>query len=274
MLLGLQQVVAGLQVQPKLRLHSEEAAEPKSRVRGNCPLSVNNLSYAALGYADILRQAILGDLHRFQELLFSRPKQTRASGSGSFPMASHPDAVNAPGNAAPERHGPSAQLSITVFILPVLWWGWNDPISYDNPVPQQVFLMYYLVDTDRHNGCLRLISGSHVKRHPMHDAVPDAHTNALREMEDPGSPVYRMVDEAIDVPVKAGNLVIADSRMLHAAWPNCTARRRTLVLLWHDCFPFPSVPSWWEGEVPEEFANPDPGIVVERTRTPGKFLTT
>ena len=42
------------------------------------------------------------------------------------------------------------------------WWGWNDPISYE-PLPQQVFLMYYLVDTSRENGCLRLIEGSPLK---------------------------------------------------------------------------------------------------------------
>ena len=51
------------------------------------------------------------------------------------------------------------------------WWGWNDPVSYE-PLPQQVFLMYYLVDTSRENGCLRLIEGSHLKRHPLHDLAP------------------------------------------------------------------------------------------------------
>ncbi len=87
------------------------------------------------------------------------------------------------------------------------WWGWNHPVSYDDPVPQQVFLMYYTVDTAPGNGCLRLIPGSHLIRHRLHDAVPDPHTDALREMEDPRSLVYQTVDEAVDVPVRAGDLV-------------------------------------------------------------------
>ena len=56
------------------------------------------------------------------------------------------------------------------------WWGWNDISSY-TPIPQQLFLMYYLVDTSSHNGCLRLLRGSHL-HHQMHDTVPDAHTEA------------------------------------------------------------------------------------------------
>ena len=45
--------------------------------------------------------------------------------------------------------------------------------------------------------------------------------------------------DAIDVPLKAGDLIIADARLLHAAWPNQTAQRRTLVLAWHGVFPVP-----------------------------------
>ena len=113
------------------------------------------------------------------------------------------------------------------------WWGWNHPVSYGDPVPQQVFLMYYTVDTAPGNGCLRLIPGSHLVRHPMHDAVPDAHTNALREMDDPRSPVYREVEAAVDVPVRAGDLVIGDSRLLHSAHANGSAERRTVITLWY-----------------------------------------
>ena len=56
---------------------------------------------------------------------------------------------------------------------PPLYWHqdgvlWEHPISYTNQ-PQQYFLMYYLVDTNIHNGCLRLIPGSHLKRHALHD---------------------------------------------------------------------------------------------------------
>ena len=63
------------------------------------------------------------------------------------------------------------------------WWGWNHPVSYGDPVPQQVFLMYYTVDTTPGNGCLRLIPGSHLERHPMHDAVPDAYGGGAEPIE-------------------------------------------------------------------------------------------
>ena len=90
------------------------------------------------------------------------------------------------------------------------WWGWNDPISYTD-VPQQLFLMYYLVDTRIENGCLRVIAGSHRKRHPMHDVVHTAHTDELRRATDPSHPVYQPIPEDQAVPVRAGDLVIGDS---------------------------------------------------------------
>lgn len=112
------------------------------------------------------------------------------------------------------------------------WWGWNDPCSY-TPLPQQLFLMYYLVDTEPHNGCLRLLRGSHRKRHPMHDTVPDAHTEELRRVADPAHPAYQALPDEVDVPVRAGDLVIGDSRLLHAAHANSSAARRTVVTLWY-----------------------------------------
>jgi hypothetical protein len=116
------------------------------------------------------------------------------------------------------------------------WWGWNDPISY-LPMPQQTFLMYYLVDTTIQNGCLRLIEGSHIKRHPLHDVVPDAHTDALRRVADPDHPAYQSHEGEVNVPVKAGDLVVGDSRLLHSAHANKTDHRRTVITLWyHPCF--------------------------------------
>ena len=112
------------------------------------------------------------------------------------------------------------------------WWGWDDPVSYTE-VPQQIFLMYYLVDTSQENGCLRLIKGSHRKRHAMHDAVPEAHTDALRRATDPTHPAYQPLPEDISVPVRAGDLVIGDSRLLHGSYGNGSGQRRTVITLWY-----------------------------------------
>ena len=36
---------------------------------------------------------------------------------------------------------------------------WNDPAS-STPAAMQVFLMFYLTDTSRENGCLRVVPGA------------------------------------------------------------------------------------------------------------------
>ena len=112
------------------------------------------------------------------------------------------------------------------------WWGWNDPVSYTD-IPQQLFLMYYLVDTRIENGCLRVISGSHRKRHRMHDAVHTAHTDELRRATDPSHPAYQPLPEDKAVPVRAGDLVIGDSRLLHGSYANRSDERRTVITLWY-----------------------------------------
>ena len=66
---------------------------------------------------------------------------------------------------------------------PRLFWHedgrfWNDPISYTTQ-PIQCFLMYYLSDTSRVNGCLRVIPGSHKKRHKLHDLASEKHNYEL-----------------------------------------------------------------------------------------------
>ncbi|MBV7337144.1 phytanoyl-CoA dioxygenase family protein [Chloroflexi bacterium TSY] len=112
------------------------------------------------------------------------------------------------------------------------WWGWNDPISYMD-VPQQLFLMYYLVDTKVFNGCLRVLKGSHRKRHSMHDLLPEAHGDAIRRATDPTHPVYQPLPDDIPVPVKAGDLVIGDARLLHGSYANQSDQRRTVITLWY-----------------------------------------
>ena len=90
---------------------------------------------------------------------------------------------------------------------PPLFWHqdarfWDDPISY-TPQIVQCFLMIYLVDTTPENGCLRLIPGSHLKRHPLHDALPDAHEDNLGRMDNPEHQAYQRAEGEVDVPVKA-----------------------------------------------------------------------
>ncbi len=159
---------------------------------------------------------------------------------------------------------------------PPLYWhqdfmDWNSPQAA-TPWPTKIFLSYYLTDTTRENGCLRVIPGSHRKRHPLHDLLPDAHDAELQAIDDLSHPAFADYPDAIDVPLKAGDLIIADARLMHSAWPNQTAERRTLMLAWHDVFRFPEPPSWWTRTIPECVKNVDPNAQYERSRTPTHYI--
>ena len=118
---------------------------------------------------------------------------------------------------------------------PRLYWHqdcmmWQDPRAYSAIAPM-IFLMYYLEDTSLFNGCLRVLPGSHRRRHPLHD-IGAAHTKDINSIEDPDDPRFRDYDGATDVPVTAGDLVIGDARLLHAAHANQSDRQRTVITIW------------------------------------------
>ena len=110
------------------------------------------------------------------------------------------------------------------------WWGWRHPISRTDRVAQ-IALFFYLTDTRPDNGCLRLIPGSHRRTHPLHD-IMDAHDPALAAVEDPDHPAFAAHPDQVDVPVTAGDVVIADARLIHGAHPNRSAEERTNITLW------------------------------------------
>jgi len=112
------------------------------------------------------------------------------------------------------------------------WWGWDHPSSYRGTI-QQVFLMYYLTDTSIENGCLRVLPGSHRRRHAMHALLPGAHAERLATAADPGDPAFAAAGGERAVPVAAGDLVIGDARLLHGAYANSTASERPLITLWY-----------------------------------------
>ena len=171
------------------------------------------------------------------------------------------------------------------------WWAWDEPCS-SSATPPQLFLMYYLTDTTRENGCLRVIPGTHRKRIALHDLLPEAH--AKESYTAPlDSPLFVDHPDAIDVAVRAGDLVIGDARVLHAAHANQTSQTRTCLTLWY--FPDFSAmsepiqafmsrkepleaPNWWSGEagrameplIPYYKGSAQP---AKWTRIPGRFLS-
>ena len=120
---------------------------------------------------------------------------------------------------------------------PRLYWHedgrfWNDPISYTTQ-PIQCFLMYYLSDTSRVNGCLRVIPGSHKKRHKLHDLASEKHNYELLTYANPEDIQFQDVEGEIDVPLKAGVAVLGYSNLLHASHSNNSDEKRTVLTMWY-----------------------------------------
>lgn len=109
---------------------------------------------------------------------------------------------------------------------------WAHPVSYTTQ-PQQFFLMYYLVDTTPENGCLRVIPGSHRKRHPLHGVLDGVDGREINRMADPDHVAFKPAAGEVDVPVRAGDVVIGDARLYHAAHANSSDERRTNITLWY-----------------------------------------
>ena len=110
------------------------------------------------------------------------------------------------------------------------WWGWEHPISYSDKV-SQLFVMIYLQDTTKENGCLRVVPGSHRNPHFLHDN-DKVHTESVSKVEDSKDMLYLPVDEEKPVMVQFGDVVVGDARLLHGTFPNQTDDERTLITLW------------------------------------------
>ena len=111
------------------------------------------------------------------------------------------------------------------------WWAWDDPISFV-PDPTMIFVMFYLTDTYKENGCLRVIPGSHLKYNKVHKSIKQHHS-FYRLYKNPKDPVFQSVSDEIDVPSSLGDVIIGDGRLLHAAHPNLSNNTRIVITLWY-----------------------------------------
>jgi Protein involved in biosynthesis of mitomycin antibiotics/polyketide fumonisin len=92
--------------------------------------------------------------------------------------------------------------------------------------------MIYLTNTTRDNGCLKFLSGSHRKKHFFHESK-NAHSEELARVQNPSDPLFMNEDNEIDVPTTLGDVVVGDARVLHAANPNQSNNKRSLITLWY-----------------------------------------
>ena len=160
-------------------------------------------------------------------------------------------------------------------LAPALYWHqdwarWDDPISM-SPWPQQVFLNWYLTDTDVKNGCIRVIPGSHLRRLELHDHLVQAHEGGGYNIKETNEWMFIDHPDAVDVPVNVGQLLIGDARLLHGTRPNQSRVRRTVLLGWY-FRRSNETPQDWQGSVPEEIIERDPEFPFRFNRKPGEYL--
>ena len=74
---------------------------------------------------------------------------------------------------------------------------------------------------------------SHLKEQRLHKILGAAHSTEVREKDHTKDPAHQDAAGCVDVEVKAGDLVLGDARILHAAHPNKSDKRRTLITMWY-----------------------------------------
>jgi hypothetical protein len=112
------------------------------------------------------------------------------------------------------------------------WWYWDDDESYQ-PRAHQLFVMVYLTDTSRENGCLRVIPGSHLHEHPLHHLEHYERLKTLQSYQNPDDPAYADQPDEVPVAVRAGDVLVGDARLLHGAYANRTNAERPLLTMWY-----------------------------------------
>ena len=190
-------------------------------------------------------------------------------------LIEHPNAIMSGLGLGDFKAGGVFQIISKPPDAPALYWHqdwarWDDPISM-SPWPQQVFLNWYLTDTGVENGCIRVIPGSHLKRFELHDHLVQAHEAGGYNIKETNEWMFIDHPDAIDIPVKTGQLLIGDARLLHGTHPNRSMTRRTVLLGWF--YRKSNVaPMDWDGDIPQEIVERDPETPFRFNREPGKYL--
>ena len=109
------------------------------------------------------------------------------------------------------------------------WWCWDHDVSFAT-APPQVALLLYLGDTDRMNGALRVLPGSHRRSAPIHALLPEAHGSHADRL-DPGHPALADLPGQETPPLRAGDAAVLDYRLLHGTHANASRLRRDALLL-------------------------------------------
>ena len=105
----------------------------------------------------------------------------------------------------------------------------------------------------------------------LHANLIPPHESGGYEVEETNEWMFHDHPEAVDIPVRPGQLMIGDARLLHGTHPNTTGDRRTVLLGWFNRRSI-EVPDGWDGEVPPEILERDPASKHPANRVPGHYL--
>lgn len=121
------------------------------------------------------------------------------------------------------------------------WWCWQHPVSFKK-ASSQIALMCYLSSTNKKNGALRVLPGSHHKSSDLHNFLPEAHADSSNYMQPDH---VAMIDhlQQVTLNLNVGDAVAIDYRLLHGTHRNSNDNRR-------DCVMLTFAPSW--RELPED----------------------
>jgi phytanoyl-CoA hydroxylase len=110
---------------------------------------------------------------------------------------------------------------------------WHQDYPYAQDSPDGVVYWIPLMDVDDHNGCLRVIPGSHAGGvRPVRMVVSE--TSDLRGLE-LADPVHDE-DRSLSLPMKAGEVLVLSALLVHRSQPNFTDRARFTVQVRHGNF--------------------------------------
>jgi ectoine hydroxylase-related dioxygenase (phytanoyl-CoA dioxygenase family) len=99
---------------------------------------------------------------------------------------------------------------------------WHQDAAYFPIEPMETFTLWLAVDdADTGNGCMRVLPGSHRPRRIMDHEIDHARQAAL-----PLRVNGVRLEDAVDVPVKAGGYSVHDCFVVHGSSPNRSDRRR------------------------------------------------
>ena len=119
---------------------------------------------------------------------------------------------------------------------------WHQDARYWPLEPRAAVTVWLAVfDTDRENGCMRVVPGSHRWGDIAHVDIPDTAEWDKESQEDTGKSKYVLwkrvdpnsfdEDQAVDIDLKAGEISLHDDDLIHGSSSNPSDRMRAGITL-------------------------------------------